>query len=437
MRAPGALIVAVAFILLATPAHAGEEGRLQNAFRAADGPEERVKVVLEIAKLDSRRAASMLKKIASEDRSAFVRETAVDGLGTCGSDRALDHLLELLAEGGPEVLREAVARAVARKDGGPKRLLDGARDKDIESHRRCVAIAALGCLSDPATLHGLYTLSQSDDYVVRTEALRALGRRADAVEDLAAALASIYRSRLDAATRLLVLDLIEARPDPTLLTTLKAPPRPRHPLVKEALRHAIATLEREQFLIRQRAAAENGYGTPDPPNMPEPRPRFDLVFTFDATGSMSGMAGRVRRVIDSRVKELGAETADIRVGVVIFRQTQKGVSWKYPEVLPLTHDLDRVREFLDGFKQGFPADSQGAAIYHGLHLGLDRMVFRNGATREFLLFSDTGCHDFSLCRRVVIRHADEVRIRFAWCGRRSPPADIRNLASLAGEAIVR
>jgi len=163
----------------------------------------------------------------------------------------------------------------------------------------------------------------------------------------------------------------------------------------------------------------------------------DLVFAFDATGSMSGVVGRVLRVMRQRVKDLGEETVDVRVGIVIFRQARKGVSWKFPELLPLTHDLGKAKAFLTSFDKGFPADSQGAAICPGLHFGLDRMAFRPGADKEFMLFCDTRCHDYALCRRAVLRHAEEVRIRFVWCGRATPHQDIRRLAQAAGVALSR
>jgi hypothetical protein len=114
---------------------------------------------------------------------------------------------------------------------------------------------------------------------------------------------------------------------------------------------------------------------------------------------------------------------------------RKGVNWTTPDVVPLTHDLSTVRRFLVEFDHKFPADSQGAAIYHGLHLGLDRMGWRPEATRKFLLHCDTGCHEFPACRRVVARHADEVRIRFLWKGA-SPHKHIARLAAIAGEPVL-
>ncbi|MEN8148310.1 MAG: HEAT repeat domain-containing protein [Planctomycetota bacterium] len=435
MRAILLMALVVLLALAPSPAHAGDEDRLRNAYRRAKGAEERVKVVRDLGTLESDRSAAMLDKIAGDDPDGWVRKSAVAALGTSKSERATDHLLDLLVAGGPPSWREAVVRAVAARPDGRKRLLLAIDDAGLTGPVRALLVGSLGYLPDPVTLHRLYLLARDDRFLVRTEALRALGRRPDSVDDLPPVLVHALKNRGDVATLLTVLDLIRARPDAVYLPTLRKMPPARDPRVGPAITHTIETIGMAEWERKKRAAEDDGYAPPPRPKKPTPRPRYDLVFAFDATGSMRGSATRMRRKIEQRLKDLGPEVADVRVGLVVFRQVRKGVNWKSPDFVPLTHDLSTIRTFLANFDQKYPADSQGAAIFHGLHLGLDRMAWRADATREFLLYCDTGCHEAGPCRRVVTRHADEVRIRFWWRGA-TPHDHIAKLAALAGEPVI-
>jgi len=429
------MIFAVLCVLAATPALGGPETRLQNAYRKAKGVDERVKVVLELGNVDTKKSAALLREIAEGDPDDWIRRTAVAALGKLKHDCATELLFELLPEGGSAPFRKELILAVVRRTGGRDRLIEILKKGGIRPHRKAVLVEMLSHLDDPVTLHLLYRLAESDQYILRTGALRALGPRLDAADDLPLVLARILKERSDSASLLCVLDLIEARPYPNLLPVLEKLPPMRDPRVTEAVDHAIKVIKIEKWKEIKRLAELDGYDPPKPPvTPPKLRPRYDLVYAFDATGSMKGIAGRVRRIIAERVKELGGVTSDIRVGLVVFRQTKKGVNWKSPDVVPLTHDLSLPREFLITFDHNFVADSQGAAIYHGLHLGLDRMPYRANVVREFTIFCDTKCHDYELCRRAVLRHANDVKIRIVWCGGKVPRS-ISKLAQIAGTEI--
>jgi hypothetical protein len=422
--------IAVLLLLAATAVGGQVESRLQNEYRKAKSPDARATVVKKLAEVNSDRAADMMAKIADEDPDAWVRELAIWGLSKSESKTALRHLLELFANGGGERRRRSLAKAFSDREGGREALLELLDNPKADDTRRILVIEALSRFHDLVSLHKLHKLATDDRYLIRTEALRSLAARPDAAEDLLPILTHALKHRTDAATLLTVLDLLEARPDFALLPVLKKMGPQRSKRVTKAIDHAILTLEMEKVKAARRAAKKDGYDVPDPKKTPAPRPRYDLVFAFDATWSMEGVAGRVQRYMREMIDERGGDTADFRVGIVVFRQTKKGVSWKHPDVLPLTHEIHRAKEFLTGAVY-YGADSQGAAIYHGLHFALDRMAWRPNARRELYLFCDTKTHDFGLCKRAILRHRDEVEVHFVWCGRKLHET-VRKLAGVAG-----
>jgi hypothetical protein len=271
-----------------------------------------------------------------------------------------------------------------------------------------------------------------------------LAGRSDGLDELVALLPVLLRKYRDPATVMTVLDLVEARPDVRHLPALEPLETFLDPVVKEAVAHVLAVLRHAQAKAAARAAAaaakEEGYefAPPEVPPSPPPRPRFDLVFALDSTGSVCAHLDQIRERIRSGYRYLVGLGSDVRVGIVAFRDQR--TMRKYPtlEVQPLTHDLSKVEEFLSGIRAG-GADSRGAAASVGLHEGLDRMGWRRGATRAFTLIADSRLDEPARCCRTAAVHraADGARIRVLYLlrTRRSVPDGVRKLAEVGGSTL--
>jgi len=114
--------------------------------------------------------------------------------------------------------------------------------------------------------------------------------------------------------------------------------------------------------------------TPDPPAqtpVAAARPRVELVFALDTTGSMSGLIEGAKKKIWSLASFVaqGQPTPDLRVGLIAYRDIGDAYVTK---VFDLDSDLDRVYRRL----RGFHADGGGDGPEHvarALHESVHKM----------------------------------------------------------------
>jgi hypothetical protein len=290
------------------------------------------------------------------------------------------------------------------------------------------------------TLEKLLELTEGDDAHLRGEALRALRSRPAARGRLVERLGKILRRSRGKESLLQALDLLEDLEDLAMLPLVERLGTFLEPEVRVAAGHLEEKLKHLAAVQRARRAVLEGYGAPKPPSEPPARARFDLVFAVDVTGStvvvLPDLKARIRREVEL-LERLGCS---VRVGIVGYR-FWKDISLKTPraEVLPLTHDRERVEAFLAALKSRGP-DSQGDDVANGLTQALARMGWRWNAHRSVALLADSPCHDPLGAKLVTAVHfrADRTRTRVLYVlrTRRSVPEEIRELARLGGTGLV-
>ncbi|MCU0728046.1 MAG: HEAT repeat domain-containing protein [Planctomycetes bacterium] len=429
-----------AVLLLASAAARGEDpvaGLLERLAGAQD-PGDRIALVRQLAGEGSGRAATALARLIRTDPVPAVRIEAAAALGRIAGEETTALLLDLLGEGGISGVRQALARSL---DGARRRaaLLERLGSPKPDGPGRALLTEALGEFGDPASLHALLSVAADEkgDVTRRIVALEALSRRADAGEQVTELLAAILARSRDTTLLMAALDAIRGRPDPALLPGAeRALTFPEGP-IQEAARHAVDLLRFEAARRAAAAAAAEGYGS-NPPTTPLPppdRPRFDIVFAFDSTGSVCGHLDLIQERILLRCRALTDLGSDVRVGVVAFRTARQPET---TQVLPLTHDLDVVRRFVADAKAG-GADSQGAAIHLGLEEGLDRMPWRRGARRAITIVADSRCHDPERSLSIAKIHlaADQTRVHVLYLlrTRTKVPDSVRDLAAAGGGTV--
>lgn len=124
------------------------------------------------------------------------------------------------------------------------------------------------------------------------------------------------------------------------------------------------------------------------------RPRMDLAFCIDTTGSMQGELDMVK----SRVKELVAQLAsgnpspDIRVGMVAFRD--RGDVYVVKNY-PFTDDIDQFVKDINELRAGGGGDGP-EAVCEALHAAVNDLEWDASAKTSKLMFliGDAGPHSY-------------------------------------------
>ncbi len=124
----------------------------------------------------------------------------------------------------------------------------------------------------------------------------------------------------------------------------------------------------------------------------EPRPKIDLVFAIDTTGSMGGLIQAAKTKVWSIVNQIGTgkPTPEIRVGLVAYRD--RGDAY-VTQVFELTRDLDAMYAKL----MGFTADGGGdtpESVNQALSDAVTKMAWSQGprAMRAVFLVGDAPPH---------------------------------------------
>jgi hypothetical protein len=122
------------------------------------------------------------------------------------------------------------------------------------------------------------------------------------------------------------------------------------------------------------------------------RPKADVVFVLDTTGSMGGLLEGAKKKIWSIANEVlkGSPKPELRVGLVAYRD--KGDAY-VTQVTDLTADLDRIYEVLLGFKAQGGGDGP-ENVRQGLHDALTKISWTPGrkAFKTLFLVGDAPPH---------------------------------------------
>jgi Mg-chelatase subunit ChlD len=172
----------------------------------------------------------------------------------------------------------------------------------------------------------------------------------------------------------------------------RAPRPPRRIVTYAIMTGGVLTLVAVLGMQRQGRAVPSRAATPvavaPAPRAPEPsdplsqapvaaaRPRVELVFALDTTGSMSGLIEGAKRKIWSMASFIaqGQPTPDLRVGLVAYRDIGDAYVTK---VFDLDSDLDRVYRRLRSFR----AEGGGDAPEH-VARALDESVHKMSWSQE-------------------------------------------------------
>jgi hypothetical protein len=122
---------------------------------------------------------------------------------------------------------------------------------------------------------------------------------------------------------------------------------------------------------------------------------LDVVFVIDATGSMQWVLDAVKQRMADLVDTLRALVADVRFGVVIYRDGDDP-EWTV-RALPLTYSTLRVEGFLDGVAAS-GGGSYAEDIEAGFRTALASGGWRRDAVRMVLIVGDAPPHRDSLDR---------------------------------------
>ncbi|MCE9636469.1 MAG: HEAT repeat domain-containing protein [Planctomycetes bacterium] len=445
MRVQTCVVVASAVLALGAGdvARAGDSTQAMKELQAllaslasATDPGERKALVRNLAATTSVRAAERLRRIVRTDPDPSVRAEAAAALGRIDVPEALGFLVDLVVLGGPREVRRAVGRAIARRDG--RAALLAAFEKATDDLGRGLVLEALADDTSLAAAEALERFAAADDAHVRVEAVRALARHPSGKLIAGDTLKSVLAKRHDVDTILACIDIAETLDDTSF--------RPLADLLSSFLepevQRAVAAVRRRLAYIDACAAAKQPCGGSDyapatdtAPEPPPVLPRADIVYLFDATGSVSGHIETIKERIRREAATLASIDTDLRIGVVAYRDTPKHRDLWATRSLPLTHDLARVLQWIDAVKIG-GSDSQGACITEALEQSMDRMGWRWNAQRQVGLIADSKTGDPERSRDLVRLHysADRTHLRvwYLYRTRTQLPPDVEELARIGG-----
>jgi Mg-chelatase subunit ChlD len=195
----------------------------------------------------------------------------------------------------------------------------------------------------------------------------------------------------------------------------------------------VACLVAATALVAQ-AKAPNG-GSPDlaqqatiAKRTPE-RPRIDVVFVLDTTGSMSGLIEGAKQKIWSVASAMadGNPTPEIRIGLVGYRD--RGDDY-VTRTFDLTDDIDAVYGHLQALRAGGGGDTP-ESVNQALHEAVTRMSWSPGARTYKVLFlvGDAPPHmdyqdDVNYTRTVDLARKTGITINTVQCGNLAGTAQI-------------
>jgi Mg-chelatase subunit ChlD len=176
--------------------------------------------------------------------------------------------------------------------------------------------------------------------------------------------------------------------------------------------------------------ATDGFTQPEPlAKRVAPRPRIDVVFALDTTGSMSGLIEGAKQKIWSVASAMadGRPTPQIRIGLVGYRD--RGDDY-VTRTTDLTEDIDAVYAHLQAFSAGGGGDNP-ESVNQALHEAVARMSWSGGndVYKVVFLVGDAPPHmdydnDVKYAETVDLARAKGIAINTIQCGTQSDTAQI-------------
>lgn len=422
---------------------------LLRRLRATDDPLERLRLLEPLAASGVERGASALVDVVLRDPELSVRRAAVTALAGMRLEAAGKMLLSLVGAGGPRQVRETVADVFRTRPGGIAALLGRLQDPAATQVERVLVLEALARYEDDASRAALFERSRDADPAVREAAWRALALRRDAKDARLLLIAQLLRHSLEDGSALEALDAFEPALDASLVPALEhlaASPDAEVQDAAEALLACIPPPPPPAPPVAPGAPApapDDRYAKPKQPvddeSVPPPgmaRPKYDLVYVCDVTGSTTVTLPLLKQRILDETAAFGRLGASVRVGFVGYRDVDVNRDQLHPEdILLLTLDRARLKAFLARLG-AHGIDRNGASLAPALRVSLDRMPWRWRARREVQVLGDDDADDRADAILTVGMHfrADRTRTRVLYVRRtrNSVPPEYFDLAKAGG-----
>jgi hypothetical protein len=264
--------------------------------------------------------------------------------------------------------------------------------------------------------------------------MRALGGHPAGREMVPLLLRQVLAKQHDLDTIMAGLDLAESLADAQFRDIADLLDTFLEPEVQGAVAAARHRLEYLDAVAKAAKANKDGYAAPPAPDPPPPRPRVDIVYLFDASGSVCGQLHLIKQRIRREAETLARTGCDFRLGFVAYRDHNAGKKLWSTLNMPLTYDLAKAEDMIDAV--GARGCGTGSAMPEAFENGLSRMGWRWGARRQIALISDSGTGGRDRAEGTVRLHylADRTRVDVWYVYRTRPklPPDLDRLAKVGG-----
>jgi len=273
--------------------------------------------------------------------------------------------------------------------------------------------------------------------LIATEALRALlvqQRGMEIVKGLVA--------KPDTSYELLMLALEalgEAREDPEQIMALVRPHRDslydsvrisaESVWAKMAYQVALKAWKELEAQANKDGYSAQSYGRKAPKPPPDRVPK-DQVYVIDCTGSMFMDLQKLQVQIRQQILDWVRVGFDVRVGIVLYRDNLITSGPWAVNILPLTHDVERVFRFLEA-AQGAKSNDRSAAVSRGLAEAFDRMNWRDSGQRQVCLIADTPLDQPAKALAMVEFYAESIRLDVWFMTHSRRSLDLKEYLALA------
>lgn len=392
---------------------------------------------------DSAQAVEVLAELVDSRRPLAVRVAAAEALGDVGSPTTGARLHRLIRRGGPDAVRDALARSAARVPDSRRYWELALRRAEGDELGRVQLVRQLALWTDSESRDLLIDLLDHDSDLVSATALRALGERPDAGAFLPTLVADrVVSDGIDTRTQALELAFRFGADDLTDVLR-RVEPREGDPRLVRTL---IEDLQTRATYLHELAEYERRRGTdyalPTKPQEPlrETTGRQDLVFVFDCTASESKSIRRARARIEARADQLAGTGIDLRLAVVGYRDVLKDANQRRTSWTVRAHPLTRDAGALVAWTHDLQAAGVGesaAATSEGLRVALEELDYRPNAVRLVEFLPATKLDRPKQMATLVEQHrrAHRVRVRLHLPERREPTRCQELLLRATGERL--
>lgn len=125
------------------------------------------------------------------------------------------------------------------------------------------------------------------------------------------------------------------------------------------------------------------------------RPKMDIVFVIDSTGSMHDEIRTIKEHLINVVESLesGYPRPDVRIGVVVYRDYPDQEKEYLYKKLDLTNNPKKAADFIKGI-DAYGGGDYEEAVETGLNVAINKLTWRSNARKIMLLVGDAPPRDY-------------------------------------------